>query len=131
MRERKLKLEHEGITKERYTELLWASRQYEQLKAAERRRRNGEYDRTASGNTPGRGHSDPTASEAMRLATGPYAWKIAAIEQSAIAADSRLCKWILKNVTQGITYENMDVPCGRAQFYAARKNYFVELDKRI
>lgn len=103
------------------------ARQYDQLKAAERRWRAGIYDRRAEGNRPGRGHSDPTAGEALRMASSPYAWKIAAIEQAAMAADMSLFPYILANVTRDMRFEDMDVPAGRNQFFDARRRFFEEL----
>ncbi|MDR2889238.1 MAG: hypothetical protein LBV33_05295 [Lachnospiraceae bacterium] len=46
------------------------------------------------------------------------------IEETALAANDAIYRYILKNVTQGIKYEHMDVPCGRRQFYEARKLFF-------
>ena len=46
------------------------------------------------------------------------------IEQSAIEADSNIYGYILRNVTEKILYEYMDVPCGRRQFYEKRKLFF-------
>ena len=106
---------------------MWFARRYEEFKDGERRLRNGEHDREKTGNTVGRGHSDPTASEAMRLASNPYTWKIAAINHAAIAADAALSQYILKNVTMDMRYENMHVPCGRNQFFEARRRFFEQL----
>lgn len=50
--------------------------------------------------------------------------EIEMIEQSAIEADSEIYPYIIKNVTEGILYEYMDVPCGRRQFYEKRKLFF-------
>ena len=106
---------------------MWFSRRYDEFKAAERKWRVGEYDRVKSGNTAGYGHSDPTAGEAVRLASNPYTWKIAAINHAAITADAVLSPYILKNVTCDTRFENMPVPCGRNQFFAARRRFFEQL----
>ena len=106
---------------------MWFARRYKEFKAMERRWRNDEYDRAKTGNTAGRGYSDPTASEAVRLTTNPFSWKIAAINHAAIAADAALSPYILKNVTTDMRYENMPVPCGRNQFFAARRRFFEQL----
>ena len=52
------------------------------------------------------------------------------IEQTAIEADPNLYTWILKSVTEGIPYENMDVPAGRRQFYEARRYFFCLLAQK-
>ena len=110
---------------------MWFARRYDEYKAAERKFRAGEYDRVSTGNTPARGHADPTANEAVRLTANPHTWKVMAIHHAAIAADASLCQWILKNVTCDMRYEDMPVPCGRNQFFAARRRFFEELHRRL
>lgn len=127
MREWKLKLEKEGISEERYMELKALARRYRELKTLDRKWRAGELDRKGGGNTEWHGHSDPTAMEGQRLASNPYAWKVAAIERAAVLADKEICTWLLKNVTEGIAYEKVCPPCSRERFFRARRNFFVEL----
>ncbi len=57
-------------------------------------------------------------------------WEVEMIEQTAIEAESEIYPYILKNVTQGIKYEYMDVPCGRRQFYEARRVFFLLLAQK-
>ena len=123
--------EKHGISRERYNELMWFTRRYDEFREAARKFERGEYDRKHTGNTPARGHADPTANEAMRLASNPHAWKVAAIEQAAVAADARLCAYLLRNVTQDARFEDMPVPCGRNQFFMARRRFFAELHLRL
>lgn len=52
------------------------------------------------------------------------------IEKTAIMADREIYPYILKSVTEKIPYEHMDVPCGRRQFYEARKIFFVLLAEK-
>ena len=52
------------------------------------------------------------------------------IEQSAIEADPYIYQYILKNVTEGISYEYMKVPKGRAQFYNSRRLFFKILSEK-
>lgn len=52
------------------------------------------------------------------------------IEQSAIAASPYIYQQIIKNVTQGIPYEYMNVPCGRRQFYEVRRLFFKILSEK-
>lgn len=119
--------EKRGISKARYCELMWFARQYDEYKAAERRWRCGEYDRMAAGNSAGRGHSDPTANEAVRRASSPWTWKISAIEQAAIIAAPEYCAELLKNVTMDLTWEVIQPPASRERFYAARREFFLAL----
>jgi len=53
----------------------------------------------------------------------------AMIEQAALLADSEIAPYILRNVTQGVPFHALMVPCGRRQFYEKRRRFFVELDK--
>lgn len=131
MREYRLRLDSSGITRERYNQLKWIAREYDALRRREQAFRRGETDRREGGNGAWRGISDPTAEGGMRLANSPYAWKIAAIEQSAAAADPALCEYVLQNVTRGRRYEELDAPCGRNQFFRARRRFFEELDRRM
>lgn len=56
--------------------------------------------------------------------------EIEQIEQSAMEADGDIYGYLLKNVTEGIPYEYMDVPCGRRQFYEARRTFFILLARK-
>lgn len=123
--------EQSGISRERYGQLVWFARQYDELKRREKAWRAGETERGGVGDTLYSGRPDPTAREGMRLVNSPYAWKIAAIEQAVIAAAPGLSACVLANVTRGSRYEEMQVPCGRNQFFAARRRFFDELDARV
>ena len=76
------------------------------------------------GNLPG----NPTEQEALRRAM--LQQDIDTIEQTAIEADDRIYPHILKNVTEGIPYEWMDIPCGRRQFYEVRRYFFYLLAQK-
>ena len=52
------------------------------------------------------------------------------IEDTAAEADDTISGYIIKNVTESIPYEYMDVPCGRRQFYQARRKFFFLLSKK-
>lgn len=52
------------------------------------------------------------------------------IEDTAEETDKELAEYILKNVTEGIPYEYMNVPCGRKQFYEKRRQFFTALSKK-
>lgn len=119
--------EEHGISKARYCELMWFVRQYDDYKAKDRKWRNGEYDKMRAGNSAGKGHSDPTACEAVRIASSRWAWKIAVIEQAAVIVAPGFCKELLRNVTQDITWEHLSAPVCRPTFYEARRKFFAEL----
>ena len=52
------------------------------------------------------------------------------IEQTAIEANPYIAEFIIKNVTQGITYIYMNIPCSPNYFYKARRKFFDLLDKK-
>lgn len=52
------------------------------------------------------------------------------MEQCCICAAPDWHEALLKNISKGIIYEHMPVPCGRRQFYESRSRFFLELDKR-
>lgn len=53
------------------------------------------------------------------------------IEQSAVEANNDIYIYIIRSVTQGMTYEQLNVPCGRRQFYEARRKFFEILADKI
>lgn len=55
----------------------------------------------------------------------------AAIQAAAKAADEALAPYLLRHAARGTTYEQLSPPCGINQFYAARRRFFAELDRRV
>ena len=49
------------------------------------------------------------------------------IESAARETDEQLSAYIIKNVTEAIPYEVLNVPCDRRQFYDKRKLFFYKL----
>lgn len=52
------------------------------------------------------------------------------VEQSAIEADSEIYQYILKNVTEQVSYEYLNVPCCRNYFYKAKNKFFQILSNK-
>lgn len=73
-------------------------------------------------NIPG----DPTAKRAVMKAY--YMEKIELLESIAIQTDLYLHKYILKAVTEGLSYTNLrtkyDIPCGRDMYYDRYRRFF-------
>lgn len=73
-------------------------------------------------NIPG----DPTAKRAMMKAY--YMDKIELLESVALQADLYLHKYILKAVTEGLSYTHLkarlDIPCGRDMYYDRYRKFF-------
>lgn len=51
------------------------------------------------------------------------------VEQSAIDADPDIFEWLLRSVTEGVSYGSLEVPCGRDYFYDRYRKFFWLLDK--
>ncbi len=130
MTERTAWYEKRGITKGRYLELKGIAAQYDWMRAQERKLRMGEVDREEGGNKTWQ-KKDPTGNAAIAIVGKSYAGKIRAVEESAKAVDMLLWKYILRCVTRGESWDKMMLPCGQRQFYAKRRLFFIELDKRI
>lgn len=100
------------------------------MRREEAKLRRGETDRKEGGNQTWR-QPDPTGNAAIGIAMKSNAGKIRAIEDSARAAAPEFYAQMLKCVTRGETWERLGPPCGRAQFYAARRLFFIELNARM
>lgn len=75
-----------------------------------------------SGNEPG----DPTARFAIKKAY--YSERIDLLENVARETDKYLCNYILKAVTEGLSYTylktKLDIPCGRDMYYDRYRRFF-------
>lgn len=71
-------------------------------------------------------HSDPTAKYAVAKAM--YAEKIEMVERTAMDADPELHTYILKAVTEDLTYETLqasyEIPCSRSTYYDRYRKFF-------
>ena len=80
------------------------------------------FDRMPSSNIPG----DPTGSRAARLAK--YIERIDLIEKTAKEADRYLYDYILKAVTEDLSYtylkSRLEIPCGRDMYYDRYRKFF-------
>lgn len=79
-----------------------------------------------SNNTPG----DPTAKQAIIKTY--YSEKIDLIEKAALEADEHLHTYILKAVTENLSYTylktKLSIPCGRDMYYDRYRRFFWILD---
>lgn len=84
-------------------------------------------DRLPTSNIPG----DPTAKRALMKTY--YAERIKLIEKIALESDLYLHKYILKAVTEGLSYTylkaRLDIPCGRDMYYDRYRRFFWLLSK--
>lgn len=76
-------------------------------------------------------NSDPTSKCAARRVF--YAERIKLVEEIAMEADEYLWKYILKAVTEGVSYTylktRLDMPCGKDMYYDRYRRFFWLLSK--
>lgn len=120
-----LALDQYNIDRNRYRELYYFCKQYRQYKKQLGAIRGGFNTSMGDGMPRAQGgHSDPTAMRAQKAEL--LQSKIDRIERACHQAGDELCIYaaLMANVTDDIRYEDMDVPCGRRQFYEARRKVF-------
>ena len=115
------------IDKHRYYELKHFCLQYNEWKKAYANCNESiifaaGIERLPSSNVP----SDLTAKYAMKKAF--YGERIKLIERIAMEADDFLYPYILKAVTEGLSYtylkSRLDIPCGRDMYYDRYRKFF-------
>lgn len=115
------------IDKHRHYELKHFCLQYPEWKRAYRAFDNPNLplsmiERVPTSNLPG----DPTAKRAMMKAL--YSERISLVERAAKEADSYLHKYILKAVTENLSYtylkSRLNIPCGRDMYYDRYRRFF-------
>lgn len=76
-------------------------------------------------------HSDPTVKLAVLKSS--YSNRIILIERIATKTDPDLASYILKAVTEGLSYTNLksrlDIPCSRDTYYDRYRRFFWLLDQ--
>lgn len=86
------------------------------------------FEKDQSGNT----HSDITAKYGVMRAR--YGQRIKLIEDTAKAADEYLYPYILKAVTEGLSYTylktKLEIPCGRDMYYDRYRRFFWLLSQK-
>jgi hypothetical protein len=84
-------------------------------------------DRMPSTNVPG----DPTAKNAVNR--NYYQERMQLIERTAMEADSALCDYILKAVTEELSYtylkSKLKIPCGKDMYYDRYRRFFWILNR--
>lgn len=127
VRKRDMKLSDYNISRAKYNELKYFCMQYEEKKQ-ELHKGYGlgavMNDGMPKGNLPG----NPTETQAMRNVM--LQGDVELIEQTALEADADIYQWLLRNVTEGIGYDYLDVPMSRNRFYDSRKYFFYLLAQK-
>ena len=127
VRKRDMKLSDYNISRAKYNELKYFCMQYEEKK----RELHKGYglnaivnDGLPKGNLPG----NPVEGQAIRNAA--LQADVDLIEHTAMEAGADVYQWLIKNVTEGVPYEWLNVPSGRRQFYETRRYFFFLLAQK-
>lgn len=116
------------IDKHRYYELKHFCLQYKEWKKGYELCNESIIFASNLENSPsgGSGHSDLTAKYAIRRVE--YAKRIHIIEKAAMEADKDLYLYILKAVTEGLSYPylktKLEIPCGKDMYYDRYRKFF-------
>lgn len=115
------------IDKHRYYELKHFCLQYPQWRKFYKAIEGLIFPHAALGETPrSKSISDFTAKQAVAKAY--YADKIEMVEKAAEQADKDLSSYILKAVTEGLSYtylkSKLEIPCGKDMYYDRYRKFF-------
>lgn len=127
VRKRDIKLSDHNISRAKYNELKYFCMQYEEKKQ-ELHSGYGLGSVVNDGMPKGNLSGKPTEQVAIRNAALQRDLEI--IEQTAMEADPNIYQWLLKNVTEGVAYEYLDVPLSRTKFYDSRRYFFYLLAQK-
>lgn len=118
---RDLRLDRFEIRKNAYRELYYFCLQYPEKKALVNNIRSLSTS-PATVVVKGGDISNPTERKALKSATPAEDCRL--IETTAMEAAPQVHSWILKAVTLDLTWEYLQPPMGRRQFYECRRRFF-------
>ncbi len=128
MRERDLKLSEYNISREKYRELKYFCLQYPDWKHQLQTLSDDMKAPIITDMPTAHNGTDSTAMLVLRRIE--LAEKCALIEQTAQEVCGNTYLALLKNVTEGLPYENITAYSGRRQFYEDRRKFFYKLSKK-
>lgn len=122
-----LRLQKYYISKDRYQELFYFCKRYgereEEIKSLYGLA-GCNLDSTPRGSDVG----NKTESTALKILKLKEENDI--IVETAKEVDKNIYLFIIKNITEGIPYDYMNVPCGKRQFYEKRRLFFKKLAEK-
>lgn len=125
-RERDLEMGAFDVSENRYRELKYFCRQYHEKKQ--------HLQEITEVSSPGfamkRGQKLANATAEIAVKRIQMEKEIEMIEQAAMETDAELYPYILKSVTEGTSYDYLDMPMSRSGFYALRKRFFSILHQK-
>lgn len=127
VRKRDMKLSDYNISRAKYNELKYFCMQYDEKK--QELHRGYGLNAIVSDGMP-RGSQTGSPVELAAIRNSALQADLELIEQTAMEADANIYSWLIKNVTEGIGYDYLDVPMSRNRFYDSRKYFFIFLLKK-
>lgn len=127
---RRLNLEKYGISQQRYAEMRAFCLQYPEWQAALRDIRNITAVNTSNEAVQSGSVGNTTESAAIRALQ--YSKKIDAVERAlktVVGDEKNIYEPMLRSLTHGIRYDNLDIPVSRDTYFQYRTAFFVNLDK--
>jgi hypothetical protein len=124
---RNLNLHKYQIDDDRYNELFYFCKRYQSRQAEI----NSLYGLTAismDGMPKGNKVGSQTENKALKIDKLKRENEL--IEKIAYEVNPEIYQYIIKNVTQGISYQYLGVPCGRRQFYQYRRLFYKLLSEQ-
>lgn len=120
------------ISKHRHYELRYFCRQYPAWRRTYKTLNNTSVQSSSANKLPSSNiPADPTGNTAARKVD--ILEKMNLIESAAIKADKELADYILKGITEGLSYtqlrSKLNIPCSRDTYYDRYRRFFWLLDK--
>lgn len=128
VKERDLKLSEYNISREKYRELKYFCLQYPEWKHQLQTLTDDVKAPIITDMPTAHNGTDSTATLVLRRIE--LAEKCALIEQTAQEVCGNTYLALLKNVTEGLPYENIIAYSGRRKFYEDRRKFFYKLSKK-
>lgn len=117
------RLREKGISHEKYMELVYFCLQYREKR--EQLQSLSFIKSIDYGGVAGSGGGKPTEKQAIHREE--LKRDIELIERTVLESAPEIYSALLKNVTEGVTYIYLDVPCSKKYFYAKRREFFIRL----
>lgn len=125
---RSKRLEKNGISHDRYMELVYFCKQYKEKK--EKLESMALIQGMKYSSMP-KANNIESLAERTALKRVELKRDIEAIEKTAEEVAPAIKESLLLNVTQGITYTYFNLPCGKNYFYRCRRNFFNKLAEKV
>lgn len=118
------RLERNGISHDRYMELVYFCKQYDQKKE---KLKAMTYIQGVNYNGSTGGGAKDSSTERTALERAAIEADIKLIDDVAKEVAPGICEALILNVTKGISFVYLNVPCGHNYFYKKRREFFKKL----